>query len=146
LSHKTSEANVLASDIGLRSRDRVDRYRWGDWLCDLRQHERKGGNGKSAKPPTPSIPNVGDSVIMNSSVVACPVPEDVDKVRALLRTSTDRQPAASYAVEHRCMVFPKSKSFKVEAQSVQRGTACLRVPGQPQCYWTPADALDVARK
>ena len=54
----------------------------------------KGGNGKSAKPPTPSIPNVGDSVTMNSSVVACPVPEDVDKVRALLRTSTDRQPAA----------------------------------------------------
>jgi len=106
----------------------------------------KGGNGKSAKPPTPSIPNVGDSVIMNSSVVACPVPEDVDKVRALLRTSTDRQPAASYAVEHRCMVLPKSKSFKVEAQSVQRGTACLRVPGPPQCYWTPADALDVARK
>jgi hypothetical protein len=106
----------------------------------------KGSDGKPAKPPPPSIPNVGDMVTMNSNIVACPVPEDVDKVRALLRTNADRQPAASYAVEHRCMVLAKSKSFKVEAQSVRRGTACLRVPGQSQCYWTPADALDIARK
>ena len=106
----------------------------------------KGGDGKPAKLPTPSIPNVGDTVTMNTNVVGCPVPEDVDKVRALLRANTDRQPAASYAVDHRCMVLAKSKSLKVEAQSLQRGTVCLRVPGQPQCYWTPADALDVARR
>jgi hypothetical protein len=106
----------------------------------------KGAGGKPGKPPTPSIPSVGDTVTMNANIVGCPISDDVDKVRELLRTNSDRQPAASYAVEHRCMVLGKSKTFKVEAQSVQRGTACLRVPGQPQCYWTPADALDFTRK
>jgi hypothetical protein len=106
----------------------------------------KGGGGTPGKPPAPSIPNVGDTVTMNSNIVGCPIPADVDKVRELLRTNSDRQPAASYAVEHRCLVLGKSKSFKVEAQSVQRGTACLRVPGQPQCYWTPAEALDAVRR
>jgi hypothetical protein len=106
----------------------------------------KGGGGTPGKPPAPSIPNVGETATMNSNIVGCPVPADVDKVRELLRTNSDRQPAASYAVEHHCLVLGKSKSFKVEAQSVQRGTACLRVPGQPQCYWTPAEALDIVRR
>jgi len=44
------------------------------------------------------------------------------------------------------MVLAKSKSFKVEALSVQRRTACLRVPGQSQCLWTPAEAFDVSGK
>jgi hypothetical protein len=101
---------------------------------------------KTAKSLAPSLPNVGDTVTINSNIVACPIPEDVSKVRELLRTNSDRQPAASYAVEHRCMVLAKSKSFKVDAQSAQRGTACLRVPGQPQCYWTPIDALDISQK
>jgi hypothetical protein len=104
----------------------------------------KGGDAKSAMPPTPSLPNVGDTVTMNSNVVGCPIPDDLAKVRELLRTNSDRQPAASYAVEHRCMVLAKSKSFKVEAQSAQRRTACLRVPGQSQCLWTPAEAFDVS--
>lgn len=103
----------------------------------------KGGEGKPAKRPTPSMPSTGDTVTMNANVVGCPSPDDVDKVRELLRTNSDRQPAASYAVEHRCMVLTKSKSFKVDTLSAQRRTACLRVPGQSQCYWTPAEAFDV---
>jgi hypothetical protein len=89
----------------------------------------------------PSLPNVGDIATVNAGTVACPVVDDVLKVRALLRANTDRQPAAAYSVEHRCVVLGRAQDYRIEAVSAGRGTACLQVPGQRQCQWTPLELL-----
>ena len=105
-----------------------------------------GSDRKTAESPTTSLLNIGDMVTMNANVVACPLPEDANKVRDLLRTYSDRQPASSYAVGHQCIVLAKSKGYKVEAHSAQHRTECLQVPGKQQCYWTPVDALEIPRR
>jgi hypothetical protein len=102
----------------------------------------RSGDGR-AKTSMPPPPKAGDTVSISDNVVACPVPEDALKVKSLLRSSTDRQPAASYAVEHGCTVLSKSRDYKIETYSTRYGAACLQVPGRKQCYWTWADVLTI---
>src|SRR5436190_7634577 len=99
---------------------------------NMRLDQASPKNPGSAAPP---VPKVGDVATVNASTVACPVVEDVLKVRDLLRAHTDRQPASTYAVEHRCILLARSKDYRIEAASAGRGAACLQVPGQRQCHW-----------
>ena len=88
-----------------------------------------------------SVPKAGDVVALNNNAVACPVPEDALKVKDLLRTFTDRQPAATYSVEHGCSVLTKLKSYTVRAYSSRHAAVCLEVPDQKPCYWTIIDGV-----
>src|SRR5262249_30847752 len=99
------------------------------------------GSPKNSAKPAPPVPKAGDVVTINGNAVACPAPEDMLKVRDLLRTNSDRQPAASYAVQHNCIVLSKSRDYKIEAYSARNNAGCLQVPSQRQCYWTPVDVL-----
>ena len=92
-------------------------------------------------PTAPPIPMIGDMAIMTNTTVGCPAPEDVAKVKDLLSRYTDRQPAASYSVEHGCIVLSKFKSFKVQAYSAKHGAECLQVAGQQHCLWAPVEML-----
>jgi hypothetical protein len=89
----------------------------------------------------PPLPSVGDIASVNAGTVACPVIDDVLKVRDLLRTHTDRQPAAAYSVERRCVVLARAQDYRIEQVSAGRRTACLQVAGQRQCQWAPLDVL-----
>jgi hypothetical protein len=89
----------------------------------------------------PPVPMIGDMAMMTNTTVGCPAPEDVGKVKDLLSRYTDRQPAASYSVEHGCIVLSKFKSFKVQAYSAKHGTECLQVAGQQHCLWAPVEML-----
>jgi hypothetical protein len=82
-----------------------------------------------------SVPKAGDIVVLSNNVVACPVPEDALKVRELLRTVVDRQPAATYSAEHGCSVLTKLKSYTIRAYSSRHAAVCLEVPDQKPCYW-----------
>ena len=102
----------------------------------------RSGDGRT-KTSMPPPPKAGDLASSNDNVVACPVAEDALKVINLLRSNTDRQPAASYSVEHGCTVLSKLKDYKIEAYSTRYGAACLQVPGRKQCYWASADVLTI---
>jgi hypothetical protein len=88
-----------------------------------------------------SVPKAGDAATLSNNAVACPIPEDALKVKDLLRSFTDRQPAATYAVEHGCSVLTKLKSYTIRAYSSRHGAVCLEVPDQKPCYWTTVDGL-----
>src|SRR5262245_48133921 len=98
--------------------------------------------GKPSPPPPPPA-KAGDMVTLTGNTVACPVPEDVLKFRDVLRASSDRQPAATYAAEHRCVVLTKFKDYRIETYSARYAAACLQVPGQKQCHWMPIDGLTI---
>ena len=87
------------------------------------------------------VPKVGDTATLNNNAVACPTAADALKIKDLLRTFTDRQPAATYSLEHGCSVLTKSKSYTVRAYSAQNAAVCLEVPNQKPCYWTTIDGL-----
>jgi hypothetical protein len=103
------------------------------------------GSGKSAgsSAPTPPPAKAGDMASVTGNTVACPVPEDVLKFRDVLRASSDRQPAATYAAEHRCVVLTKFRDYRIETYSPRYAAACLQVPGQKQCHWMPIDGLTI---
>ena len=88
-----------------------------------------------------SVPKVGDTATLDNNAVACPVPDDALKIKNLLRTFTDRQPAASYSLEHGCSVLTKSKSYAIRAYSARHAAVCLEIPDQKPCYWTTIDGL-----
>jgi hypothetical protein len=87
------------------------------------------------------VPKAGDLATLNNNAVACPSPEDTLKVRDLLRTFADRQPAATYSLEHGCSVLTKVKNYTIRAYSSRHGAVCLEVPDQKPCYWTSIDGL-----
>jgi hypothetical protein len=87
------------------------------------------------------VPKVGDTATLNNNAVACPIADDTLKIKYLLRTFTDRQPAATYSVEHGCSVLTKSKSYTIRAYSARHAAVCLEVPDQKPCYWTTIDGL-----
>ncbi len=87
------------------------------------------------------VPKAGDTATLNSNAVACPNADDALKIKDLLRTFTDRQPAATYSVEHGCSVLTKSKSYTIRAYSARHAAVCLEVPNQKPCYWTTIDGL-----
>jgi hypothetical protein len=88
-----------------------------------------------------AVPKVGDTATLDNNAVACPIADDALKVKNLLRTFTDRQPAATYSVEHGCSVLTKSKSYTVRAYSARHAAVCLEIPDQKPCYWTTIDGL-----
>jgi hypothetical protein len=88
-----------------------------------------------------AVPKVGDMATLDNNAVACPIADDALKIKNLLRTFTDRQPAASYSLEHGCSVLTKSKSYKVRAYSARHAAVCLEIPDQKPCYWTTIDGL-----
>jgi hypothetical protein len=88
-----------------------------------------------------TVPKVGDTATLNNNAVACPIADDALKIKDLLRTFTDRQPAATYSVEHGCSVLTKSKSYTIRAYSARHAAVCLEVPNQKPCYWTTIDGL-----
>jgi hypothetical protein len=90
-----------------------------------------------------SVPKVGDTATLDNNAVACPVPDDALKIKNLLRTFTDRQPAATYSVEHGCSVLTKSKSYKIRAYSARHAAVCLEIPDQKPCYWATIDGLTI---
>jgi hypothetical protein len=107
---------------------------------NLRPHE---GNPKNPTDAAPPLAKAGDMATVTGNTVACPVVEDILKFRDLLRASTDRQPAATYANEHRCPVLTKFKDYRVETYSARYAAVCLQVPGQKQCQWMPLDGLTI---
>jgi len=90
-----------------------------------------------------SVPKVGDTATLDNNAVACPVADDASKIKNLLRTFTDRQPAATYSVEHGCSVLTKSKSYTIRAYSARHAAVCLEIPDQKPCYWTTIDGLTI---
>jgi hypothetical protein len=88
-----------------------------------------------------TVPKAGDTATLNNNAVACPTAADALKIKDLLRTFTDRQPAATYSLEHGCSVLTKSKRYTVRAYSAQNAAVCLEVPNQKPCYWTTIDGL-----
>jgi hypothetical protein len=88
-----------------------------------------------------TVPKLGDTATLNNNAVACPIADDALKIKDLLRTFTDRQPAATYSVEHGCSVLTKSKSYAIRAYSARHAAVCLEVPNQKPCYWTTIDGL-----
>src|SRR5436309_7447384 len=64
-----------------------------------------------------SVPKVGDTATLNNNAVACPTADDALKIKDLLRTFTDRQPAATYSMERGCSVLTKSKGYTIRAYS-----------------------------
>jgi hypothetical protein len=101
--------------------------------------------GSATKPAAPAPPpaKAGDMATVAGNTVACPVVEDILKFRDLLRASTDRGPAATYAGEHRCQVLTKFKDYRIETYSARYAAVCLQVPGQKQCHWMPLDGLNI---
>ena len=89
------------------------------------------------------VPKVGDTATLNNNAVACPTADDALKIKDLLRTFTDRQPAATYSVEHGCSVLAKSKGYTIRAYSARHAAVCLEVPNQKPCYWTTIDGLTI---
>jgi hypothetical protein len=88
-----------------------------------------------------AVPKVGDTATLDNNAVACPVADDTLKIKNLLRTFTDRQPAATYSLEHGCSVLTKSNSYTVRAYSARPAAVCLEVPNQKPCYWVTIDGL-----
>jgi hypothetical protein len=103
----------------------------------------KGSATKPAGPAPPPPAKAGDMATVAGNTVACPVVEDILKFRDLLRASTDRGPAATYAGEHRCQVLTKFKDYRIETYSARYAAVCLQVPGQKQCHWMPLDGLNI---
>jgi hypothetical protein len=103
----------------------------------------KGSATKPAGPASPPPAKAGDMATVAGNTVACPVVEDILKFRDLLRASTDRGPAATYAGEHRCQVLTKFKDYRIETYSARYAAVCLQVPGQKQCHWMPLDGLNI---
>src|SRR5262245_20591273 len=102
------------------------------------------GSGKN--PGGPAVPppaKAGDMANVTGNTIACPVATDVVKFRELLRASSDRQGAASYASEHRCLVLTKFKDYRVESYSARYAAVCLQIPNQKQCHWMPLDGLTI---
>jgi hypothetical protein len=87
------------------------------------------------------VPKAGDTATLNNNAVACPNADDALKIKDLLRSFTDRQPAATYSVEHGCAVLTKSKNYTIRAYSARHAAVCLDVPNQKPCYWTTIDGL-----
>jgi hypothetical protein len=87
------------------------------------------------------VPKAGDTATLNNNALACPNADDVLKIKDLLRTFTDRQPAATYSMEHGCSVLTKSKSYTIRAYSARHAAVCLEIPNQKPCYWATIDAL-----
>src|SRR5262245_47032854 len=102
------------------------------------------GAGKSpGGPAAPPPAKAGDMANVTGNTIACPVAEDILKFRDLLRASTDRQAAASYASEHRCLVLTKFKDYRIESYSARYAAVCLQIPAQKQCHWMPLDGLTI---
>jgi hypothetical protein len=99
---------------------------------------RSGGTANTA---LYTVPKIGDTATLDNNAVACPIADDTLKIKTLLRTFTDRQPAATYSVEHGCSVLTKSKSYTVRAYSARHAAVCLEIPDQKPCYWTTIDGL-----
>ena len=59
-----------------------------------------------------TVPKAGDTATLNNNTVACPTAADALKVKDLLRTFTDRQPAATYSLEHGCSVLIKQRATR----------------------------------
>jgi hypothetical protein len=87
------------------------------------------------------VPKVGDTATLNNNAVACPIADDALKIKNLLQSFTDRQPAATYSAEHGCSVLTKSKSYTIRAYSARHAAVCLEIPDQKPCYWTTIDGL-----
>jgi hypothetical protein len=66
-----------------------------------------------------TVPKAGDTATLNNNTIACPTAADALKIKGLLRTFTDRQPAAIYSLEHGCSVLTKSKSYTIRAYSAR---------------------------
>src|SRR6476620_6904582 len=88
-----------------------------------------------------TVPKAGDTATLNNNAVACPTAADALKIKDLLGTFTDRQPAATYSLQHGCSVLTKSKSYKIRAYSARHAAVCLEVLNQKPCYWTTIDGL-----
>jgi hypothetical protein len=101
------------------------------------------GSATNPARPAPPPAKAGDMATVAGNTVACPVVEDILKFRDLLRASTDRGPAATYAGEHRCQVLTKFKDYRIETYSARYAAVCLQVPGQKQCHWMPLDGLNI---
>jgi hypothetical protein len=87
------------------------------------------------------VPKAGDTATLNNNAVACPNADDALKIKDLLRSFTDRQPASTYSVEHGCAVLTKSRSYTIRAYSARHAAVCLEVPNQKSCYWATIDGL-----
>jgi hypothetical protein len=109
-------------------------------IYDNTRPDPSGGKGPGSEPP---VPKAGDMAVVTGDAIGCPVPDDVLKVKNLLRTNTDRQPAASFVTEHRCVVLSRVKDYKVETYSARYNAACLQVPGQAKCQWAPVESLRI---
>jgi hypothetical protein len=96
---------------------------------------------KTANTEIYAVPKAGDTATLNNNAVACPNAADALQIKDLLRTFTDRQPAATYSLEHGCSVLIKSKTFTIRAYSARYAAVCLEVPNQEPCYWTTIDGL-----
>jgi hypothetical protein len=109
-------------------------------IYDNTRPDPSGGKSTGSEAPPPKA---GDMAAVTGDAIGCPVPEDVLKVKNLLRTNTDRQPAASYSVDHGCVVLSRVKDYRIQAYSAKTNAVCLQVPGQTKCQWAPVESLRI---